>query len=145
MIAVGFRTEAGGRAKAEIRFRPPTNDGLDIIRSVPGRKYDHTTRSWSIPAHRLPQALQRFHAAGLAVEVNQRPWSPSPPAPPEPDDKLAALFKELPDRLVQPTVLALGRVWDENDAWMIRLRDATTTWQVGRSGGRVRRLRRRSA
>jgi hypothetical protein len=83
MISVTFRTEPGGRAKADIRFRPPTEAGLDIIRSVPGRKYDPTKRSWAIPAYRLAPTLEHFHCAGLAAEVEGKPWSPSPPAPPE--------------------------------------------------------------
>lgn len=103
-------TSDGAMATVAFRYDP---DAVDLIRQVPGRRWDADERVWWIRAALIGMTAQVFTAAGHDVLVDGRPWTP--PTTSSGSHKATgspwnALFRTLPDRLRQPTYKALARV-----------------------------------
>jgi hypothetical protein len=108
VIRITQRTWTGD---AVVEF-PYDDAALEIIRSVPGRRWNRDARHWIIPHAEVRLAATRFHKAGFTVTIDGHPFDPAP-SPPRADiggAPLTAFFRILPVALRQPVYRALARV-----------------------------------
>lgn len=101
------------RARASVAF-PYDEEGVDIIRSIPGRRWDSTARYWTVPEDEVRLTATRFHAAGFDVLIDGEMFTPRTSASPRRTnplgDPMLAFFRVLPVALRQPAYRALARV-----------------------------------
>lgn len=88
---------------------------VELIRTVPGRKWHVEDRVWTVPAGQIEGTAAMFHKAGCTVTIDGKVWTPlaqhKGSVPSSRVELLTRLFTSIPDRLGPPTQRALIRVW----------------------------------
>lgn len=102
MILVTTTTEA-----ATVRFHYDPK-AVEIIKTVPGRRWDPEAKTWTIGVDWVQLLARRFHDAGYPVQIDRKLWTP--PAVSTTGPALPAFYQQLPDRLKEPVYKALIKV-----------------------------------
>ncbi len=84
-------------------------EAVEIVRTIPGRRWHPDGRYWTIPPDAVRLAAARFYAAGFDVTIDGRYFEPNPSRA-ESDDPFVALLRVLPARLRVPVYRALALV-----------------------------------
>jgi hypothetical protein len=85
-------------------------EAVEVVRSVPGRKWNPGEKVWTIPVDMVGLAAARFAEAGYEVLVDGVAYRPSSALTGSTGNPFTALLASLPERLRKPTYRALARV-----------------------------------
>jgi hypothetical protein len=98
------------RGTADVRFGYHETL-VNIVRAIPGRRWEAARKRWLIPADAVEAAAAAFIRAGCTVTVDGAVWSPRRRSTADRIELIVGLFEAVPDRLASPTHRALARVW----------------------------------
>lgn len=106
-----IRIDSDTGQRTTVRF-PYDAEAVEIIRTIPGRRWNPQLKQWTIPADEATLAASRFRRAGFSVVLNGVAFDDRPRAVVTGfDQMLVGILHGIPERLRQPTYRALSRVW----------------------------------
>ena len=79
---------------------------VEIIKSIPGRRYDPRRKRWTIDVTTVRHAVERFTNAGFTVTADKASHATTSPN----TNAIGALFEKLPPRLRTDAYKSLARV-----------------------------------
>jgi hypothetical protein len=85
---------------------PYDEEAVDIIRTIPGRRWDRGAKHWIIPVDCVTLAAKRFESAGFTVTGD----IPRPRPTASVVDPFGALLTAVPPKLRSPLYKSIARV-----------------------------------